>query len=103
MVHWFHLILGHAGKTRVYDSIRRMFHHPQLKRTVDQHHCVTCQQHKLQGASYGELPPREAIANPWEEVHIDLIGPWMVEVAGQQVEFLALTCIDPVTNLTELI
>lgn len=41
--------------------------------------------------------------NPWEEVHIDLIGPWKVKVANQDVEYLALTCIDPVTNLVELI
>jgi len=40
---------------------------------------------------------------PWEEVHADLIGPWKIEISGQEVEFNALTCIDPVTNLVELI
>ncbi len=40
---------------------------------------------------------------PWEEVAINLIGPWKVKVNGQQVEFNALTCIDMASNLVELI
>jgi hypothetical protein len=28
---------------------------------------------------------------PWEEVAVDLIGPWKVKVNGQRVEFNALT------------
>jgi hypothetical protein len=40
---------------------------------------------------------------PWEEVAIDLIGPWKVKVNGQQVEFNALTCIDTASNLVKLI
>jgi hypothetical protein len=40
---------------------------------------------------------------PWEEVTINLIGPWMVKVNGRQVEFNALTCIDTAFNLVELI
>jgi hypothetical protein len=55
------------------------------------------------GAGYGELPPRHAQMMPWNEVAVDLIGPWKVEVQGQQVEFNALTCIDPMTNLVEII
>ena len=40
---------------------------------------------------------------PWEEVAINLIGPWKVKVNGQQVEFNALTCIDMASNLVKLI
>jgi hypothetical protein len=40
---------------------------------------------------------------PWEEVAIDLIGPWEVKVNGRKVEFNALTCIDTASNLVELI
>jgi hypothetical protein len=39
----------------------------------------------------------------WEEVHIDLIGPWAIKIGEQNIEFNALTCIDPVTNLVELV
>ena len=40
---------------------------------------------------------------PWEEVAIDLIGPWKVKVNDRQVEFDILTCIDTASNLVELI
>jgi hypothetical protein len=40
---------------------------------------------------------------PWDEVTIDLIGPWTIEINNQKYEFNALTCIDPVSNLVELI
>ncbi len=40
---------------------------------------------------------------PWEEVAIDLIGPWKVKVNHRQVEFNALTCIDTALNLVKLI
>jgi hypothetical protein len=40
---------------------------------------------------------------PWEEVAINLIGPWKVKDNGRQVEFNALTCIDTALNLVELI
>ena len=34
---------------------------------------------------------------------MDLIGPWEVKVGNKQCVFKALTIIDPVTNLTELV
>ena len=34
---------------------------------------------------------------------MDLIGPWIVQVRGNPYEFSALTVIDTVTNLVELI
>ena len=40
---------------------------------------------------------------PWNEVAVDLIGPWKVKLGGKDLEFNALTCIDPVTNLVEII
>jgi hypothetical protein len=40
---------------------------------------------------------------PWEEVAINSIGPWKVNVNGQKVEFNVLTCIDMTSNLVELI
>ena len=58
---------------------------------------------KQLGAGYGTLPPRHASLVPWNQVDVDLIGPWRVQVNGEEVEFNALTCIDPVTSLVELI
>jgi hypothetical protein len=40
---------------------------------------------------------------PWEEVAIDLIGPWKVKVNGKQVEFNELTYIEMASNLVKLI
>ncbi len=62
-----------------------------------------CQKYKLAGRGYGLLPKREVRIAPWEEVAIDLIGPWKVKVNGIQVEFNALTSIDTASNLVELI
>lgn len=105
MVMFFHKVLGHAGEVRVYDSIRARFHHPKLKAMVEQvrKDCQVCRQHKLQGPGYGELSARQVTMVPWEEVHIDLIGPWTIPIKGMEVEFNALTCIDPVTNLVEIV
>ena len=80
-----------------------MFYHPKLKASVDRSECRVCQENKLTGAGYGELPLQKAILMPWEEVHVDLIGPWKVTVNNREFEFMALTCIDPITNLPELI
>ena len=52
---------------------------------------------------YCPLPEREVRIAPWEEVAIDLIGPWKVQVNGKPCEFSALTCIDTATNLVELV
>ena len=61
MIRWNHVMLGHCGATRLYDSIRTMFHHPNLKHRVDTYTCPTCQQYKQQGRAHGHLPEREAI------------------------------------------
>jgi hypothetical protein len=58
---------------------------------------------ELAGRGYG-LPPKRLVQfAPWEEVAINLIGPWKVKVNGQQFEFNALTYIDTALNLAELI
>ena len=40
---------------------------------------------------------------PFEKFVVDLIGPWSVKVNGRLVEYKALTIIDTVTNLVDLI
>jgi hypothetical protein len=56
--------------------------------------CIDCQNYKLAGRGYGLQPKQEVRIAPWEEVAINLIGPWKVKVNGQQVEFNELTCIN---------
>ena len=54
---------------------------------------------------YGHLAPRTAPITPWSEVRVDCIGPWQIQIPNTPtpLKFYALTCIDPVTNLIEII
>jgi hypothetical protein len=83
--------------------LNQRYYHPRLCYHIEKLKCKDCQKHKLEGHSYGLLPEREVRIAPWEEVAIDLIGPWKVKVNGPQVEFNALTCIDTTSNLVKLI
>jgi transposase InsO family protein len=49
------------------------------------------------------MAPREASATPWREVSVDLIGPWTLNINNVQVSFRALTIVDNVSNLVELV
>jgi hypothetical protein len=69
-----------------------------LRYDINKLRCKDCKEHKLASRGYGLLPKREVRIAPWEEVAIDLIGPWKVKVNGQQVEFNPLTCIDMASN-----
>jgi transposase InsO family protein len=59
---------------------------------------------KRYSTNFAQLPAREAKSVPWEQVHVDLIGPWNIKVKGHKkpVQFIALTCINPVLNLLEV-
>ena len=53
---------------------------------------------------YGHLAPQNAPIIPWSEVHDDCIGPWKVSLPDNNtIQFYALMCIDPVTNLIEIL
>ncbi len=116
IIRWYHLVLGHCGIVRLHvlghcgtihlhQTIATHFVHPFLKDRIERivKSCDTCLRSKLPGAGYGLLPPREATLVPWYEVAVDLIGPWTISVHGVDIEFNALTCIDPVSNIVELV
>jgi hypothetical protein len=66
--------------------------------------CNVCQHHKQPGQAYGHLPPRNDITVPWEEVTVDLVGPWKVSVPKiGKIYFHALTIIDTCTTIIEMI
>ncbi len=98
-VKWFHQVMGHPGETRLQDTLNRCYHHPRLRYHIDKLKCKDCQKYKLAGRGYGLLPKWEVRIAPWEEVAINLIGPWKEKVNGWQVDFNALTCIDMASNL----
>ena len=100
---FYHSILGHPGSKRLIESLQSRYFHPQLRHFCDRFCCDTCQREKLDGKGYGHLPEREMREAPWTEEAVDCLGPWTIEVNGQQCELKALRCTDTVTNLVELI
>ena len=104
MIKWYHETLGHCGTQKLYDTIRSRFYSPNLSVLCREFKCdKNCQQYKQLGRQFGHLPPRNALVAPWDEVAVDLIGSWKIKVKNRMFVFNALTCIDPVTNLVELI
>ncbi len=49
------------------------------------------------------MPGHEIRAMPFKECAVDLIGPWTIQVQDKPYEFNALTMIDTVSNLVELV
>ncbi len=81
-VKWFHQVMGHPGEKRLRETLDQRYYHPRLCYHIDKLKCKYCQKHKLAGCGYGLLPKQEVQIAPWEEVTIDLIGPWKVKVNG---------------------
>ena len=103
-VQWYHLALGHIGINRLYDTISQRFYNTNLRFQCEAlvHSCDTCQRYKST-RGYGHTAPREAGIAPWYEVAVDLIGPWNLRIKDKSISFMALTIIDTVTNLTEIV
>ena len=104
-IQWYHLSLGHIGTTRLIDTLSMHFYNRNMRNLVEEivSTCDACQRYKLVGRGHGELAPREAALVPWQDVAVDLIGPWQMNVQNVSVTFGALTIIDLVTNLTEVV
>ena len=85
-VEWFHQVMGHPGQSRLRGTLLQRYFHHKLRYTIDKFKCDHCQRHKLPGRGFGLLPERELRIAPWEEVAIDLIGPWKVKVNGKHVK-----------------
>lgn len=102
-IRWFHEILGHCGSKRLRLTLNQRYYHPEMRKFIDRYACDACQRYKLSGPGYGLLPERNIRETPWDDVAVDMIGPWNVPIGDRTVQFKALTIIDPVTNLTELV
>ena len=105
-VDWYHEATVHStGMDRLEALLRRHYWHPNLRQVVRDviSRCPICPQVRQNHMPHGQLAPRNAPILPWHEVHIDFIGPWTIRVNNQDMVFNALTCIDPVTNLVEIV
>jgi len=90
---------------RLYDTITMHFFHKDLRNKVEDilSRCDACPCFKQAGRGYGETVSQEEALSPWHEIACDLIGPWKVDVCNQLRTFSALTIIDTVTNLVEIV
>ena len=82
-VQWYHHILGHCGQERLAKSIRYHLHFPRLdqKAILFVETCDKCQCYKSNGPRYSHLPPQDNYSTSFEEVALDHIGLWTLDVA----------------------
>ena len=105
-INWYHFVMGHIGTSRLAASLRQFVYFEQLHDKVASYvsTCDSCQRYKNQGPGYGHLPPRNDQSVPWEEIAVDCIGPWKIDIPNVgQLRIKALTAIDTCTTLSEII
>ena len=81
-VSWFHLVMGHPGIKRLRDFLLSRYYNENLRSTIDNHKCEHCLRNKLSGPGYGLLSERDVQVAPFEEIAVNLIGPWQIKVNG---------------------
>ena len=105
-VRWMHSLLMHPGIEKLYSTMARNFWFPRMKTSITQftNQCEICQRYKSINRKHGFLPTKNILfSNPWDQVDVDLIGPWKITIKGIEYVFRALTCIDPIINIAEII
>ena len=80
-VQWYHQQLCHPGMTRTEATISQHFTFKGLKKVVADtcSKCPTCQKCKRTHVKYGHLPEKDAEADPWEKLCVDLIGLYTIK------------------------
>lgn len=91
VVRWYHLALRHCGISRLADTLRMHFHHPQLQSFCEEEvgKCDPCQRLKVVGCGHGVTTSREAPLLLWQDVALDLIGPWTIAIGETTQRFSA--------------
>ena len=81
IVEWYHTTLLHPGETRTEMTIRQHFTWKGLGNTVQEvcKNCPTCQKTKRSNKKYGILPMKQAEASCWENLCVDMIGPYTIK------------------------
>ena len=106
LVCWHHSLTMHTeGAERTYRTLSLRFFHPKLQATCHKiiDNCDICKRMKTGQRQYGLLAPRDAVLTPWHECHVDDIGPWTITVNKKPFHFYAMTMIEPVYHLLEIV
>ena len=96
-------LLGHTGVTRLIKTLYSYFWFPQMKSMIMEVVKKMSLLPKVQGQSC-HLPSKNVQhLNPQDEVHVDMRGPWKVNMNNFEYQFRAITCIDAIIKLPEVI
>jgi transposase InsO family protein/exonuclease VII small subunit len=104
-IDWYHTTLCHPGINRTEETIGQHLWWPKMRDQITKHVqvCPTCQRNKRKVKKYGWLPPKEAEAEPWDKMCIDLIGPYKIRRKGRKdLVCKCVTMIDPATGWFEI-
>ena len=105
IVQWYHEYLGHPGINRTEETIAQHLYWPKMRNHITNSvsSCDSCQKNKRNSRKYGHLPEKEAEAQPWDKMCIDLIGPYTIRRKGQSSLICkCVTMIDPATGWFEI-
>ena len=105
-VRWMHSLIGHAGISWLSSTLRKHFWFPQMTKINTEFikKCEFCQRYNKQTVKYGHVPPKQVKhSSLWEEISVDMIGPWKITINNFEYQFRALTCIDTVIELPEIV
>ncbi|HEY9299078.1 MAG TPA: integrase zinc binding domain-containing protein, partial [Phormidium sp.] len=105
VVDWYHTILSHPGMTRTEETIKQHFWWKNLRQDVHKlcSTCDTCQRTKRTTSKYGHLPAKEAEAEPWDKLCVDMIGPYTIKQHKKKsLTLWCVTMIDPATGWFEM-
>jgi hypothetical protein len=114
ILQWYHTSLQHPGIKRMQCTVKENFYWPSVDAAIEKlvRACTTCQQCKITAVKkYGKIPlPTQKSLAPWEEVHVDLIGPWDVRYNSTSApgkstieKIQALTIMDKATGWPEFV
>ncbi len=105
VIDWYHTVLCHPGINRTEETISQHLYWPKMRDQITKYvqACPTCQKNKRKVKKYGWLPPKDAEAEPWDKMCIDLIGPYKIRRKGQDdLICRCVTMIDPATGWFEI-
>ena len=107
LTEWYHCLLCHLGETWTEQMLHQQFYWKNMHDTVIDicSKCHSCQKNKKSTKKYGHLPAKEAQANPWDVLCVDLIGPYTIKCGKHKKNLKPLWCItmiDPATGWFEM-
>lgn len=92
---------GHLGTTRTLHRTQERFYWPRMRQSVELYvaSCAQCQAHKsLSAAPAGHLQPVTPPSSPFEQIGIDLVGPFPRSSKGNR---WIVVCADHLTRYCE--